>query len=124
MSRKNNAKSSADANTANRIAAAAAKLSDTIAAMGAVPTAELLIADGQLRRFDVSGDKRGRRSGWLRFYPSSVAVLGNWRDGTNQTITAGAAKMSSGDDARIKEAKAQAGAERERSQKKAATLAR
>jgi len=39
---------------------------DAMAAAG-IPSAQALVLDGKLRRYNVVGDKKGRRNGWYRF---------------------------------------------------------
>ncbi|MBP7865968.1 MAG: toprim domain-containing protein [Acidobacteria bacterium] len=42
-----------------------------------------VIADGNLHRFDIPDDKRGRKSGWLVYHPDGIpsGAFGSWRSG-------------------------------------------
>ncbi|UAW98954.1 toprim domain-containing protein [Halopseudomonas nanhaiensis] len=44
-------------------------------------------ADGAIHRFDVPGDKPGRRNGWYVLYPEGIpsGKFGSWRAGTTHT---------------------------------------
>lgn len=58
------------------------KFQAEILAKGIMPPQEIL-ADGQLHRFYVKGDKQGSRNGWYILFNSNVpcGVFGSWKEG-------------------------------------------
>ncbi|MCP5458713.1 MAG: DUF1738 domain-containing protein [Gammaproteobacteria bacterium] len=53
---------------------------------------EVIVFDGQLHRFQVEGDKKGRRNGWYVFYGDGVPAgrFGSWKTGHSESWCAGA----------------------------------
>tara|TARA_R110002096_G_scaffold226108_1_gene415401 strand:+ start:1385 stop:2263 length:879 start_codon:yes stop_codon:yes gene_type:complete len=62
------------------------ELHDEMAAHGLAPD-DPLITDGVIHRFDVDGEKRGRKSGWYVVHADArpTAVFGSWKTGEQFT---------------------------------------
>jgi putative DNA primase/helicase len=101
--------------------------SDLRAAMaqaGVDPGDEVLVADGQLRRYRGPGDKPGRLNCWYVFFREGGAAFGSWRLDVHGSVSSnGNGKLSAADRKRIKGAQAQAEAEREKRHEAAAAKA-
>lgn len=65
----------------------AAAFLDAMRAAGLEAVKSLRLADGELERFRVVGDKAGSRNGWavLRYHPIRAGAFGSWKTGESHT---------------------------------------
>lgn len=78
---------------------------DAMRDAGIVPTDPgAIVADGTLHRFDVDGDKPGRRNGWSVLHldtSGAHGAFGSWRTGVTGTWRSGHGKVNTADRQRI-----------------------
>lgn len=77
---------------------------DAMCSAGVVPTdPAAIIGDGLLHRFDVEGDKRGRRNGWAVLHLDGIpaGAFGTWRGETSGTWRAGSGRLTPAERHRI-----------------------
>lgn len=85
-----------------------------------------IVADGDLHRFRVEGDRPGSRNGWAVLHLDGVpaGAFGSWKEGTTGTWRAGGPRQLTADDRRrIDEARARRQSARLREQAQAAKRA-
>lgn len=85
-----------------------------------------IVADGQLVRFHVEGDRRGSRNGWAVLFDDAAGVaasFGHWKSGASGTWSMGRGRLTEAERERLREATAKAMRQREAERARAAAQA-